>query len=252
LFDDAAKAVAGDADLLRRVNQQRVAIDHVKLMRYDFAADAQKHPGNPAAVRDDYRAAAGEWIASAKSLGVKSLSEGQGFASYTPTLLARGDQFIPVKLPPAGAKLAPGEYDIQDDRFTLFRPPQFAQLVDDPKASDHRAAKMSGSHGEWAVQFHIPANAPFAGKGPWNCYLVVRADVKQKSGNAFQYGLYHNGEAARDRPSATLAADGEYHTYCIPVDSLAAGSYFWVAPPGSGAVEAVYVDRIFIQKQGTK
>jgi hypothetical protein len=41
----------------------------------------------------------------------------------------------------------------------------------------------------------------------------------------------------------------DYKAYPITVPELKAGEYFWVAPPGNGnAVDAVYVDRIVIQK----
>jgi hypothetical protein len=110
---------------------------------------------------------------------------------------------------------------------------------------------MGGDHTDWAVQFHVPKDAPFAGKGPWACYLVVRADAKKKGGAAFNYGLYSNakGAIAMDGADLAFAGDGVYHPYGIIVDELRPGSYFWVSPAGNGAgVNAIYVDRLFIQK----
>jgi hypothetical protein len=109
---------------------------------------------------------------------------------------------------------------------------------------------MPGNHIEWATLFHISKNDPFCTKGPWKCYLVLRADAKAKSGTAFRYGLYDQGRGiiATDSAGADFAADGKYHTYCILVDEFRPNMYFYVIPPGDNNVTAVYLDRIFITK----
>src|SRR5204863_2175009 len=101
---------------------------------------------------------------------------------------------------------------------------------------------------QWAVQLHVAKNSPFAGKGPWRCYLVVRCDAKTRAGAAFQYGLFDpaRGMLAQVIPNAESAGDNEYHVYPIAVSELRPGSYFWVAPAGNGNVNSVCVDRIVI------
>jgi hypothetical protein len=82
---------------------------------------------------------------------------------------------------------------------------------------------------------------------------VVRVQNKGSTGGAFQMGLFNTANHTHvflDRPGMSIAGDGEYHTYSIPVRSLEPTMYFWVAPAGNGAVGNVYVDRIFIEKTG--
>jgi hypothetical protein len=251
LFDQAAEAVADEKDYSRRVTRARLVVDHLNLLRYDMTHIASAP--DPHAEQEKYRAKITDWANRCREMGVRHISEAQNFKSYWPTLLARADQAIPVKLPAPGAPLKPRQFDIQEDRFTLYEPPTLSELVDDPKASNHRAARMPGGRTDWAVQFHIPKDAPFAGKGPWRCYVVVRVQNKGSTGGAFQMGLFNTANHTHvflDRPGMSIAGDGEYHTYSIPVRSLEPTMYFWVAPAGNGAVGNVYVDRIFIEKTG--
>jgi hypothetical protein len=147
--------------------------------------------------------------------------------------------------------LPDGQFDIQEDRFQLYNPPQSAELVDDAKASNGRAARMPGGRGDWATQFPLPADAPFMNKGTFTTYLVIRADVDKAEGAPFLYGL-QDGAAGRviamTHGDMKKAADGDYHTYAISVNEFRPGMYFWVAPPASGNVRWVYADRIFIRK----
>jgi hypothetical protein len=101
------------------------------------------------------------------------------------------------------------------------------------------------------VQFHIPKDSKEFGKGPWKCYIVARVKLKQKSGEAFRFGLFNNATTthmAMESAGMGLAGDEKYHAYGMLFDSLSPGMYFWVSPPGSSAVEAVYVDRIYLIK----
>jgi hypothetical protein len=255
LFDDAAKAVAGDAALSRRVSRARLVLDHVNLMRYDFEGAAKAHHDDPAAARAEYRARVNDWAKRARELGVRSLSEGGSFDSYVPVLAGKAELHFPVRLPPAGAALQPNQFDIQENQFQLFGAGRLSELVDDPKASNRRAARMPGGIVDWAVQFHIPRDAKFIGPGPWYCSCVVRVETTAKSGMAFQMGL-HDSAGSRyvsiDRPGLKIGADNEYHSYPMIVDSLSPTMYFWFAPPGNGAIKHVYVDRIFIEKRPRK
>jgi hypothetical protein len=48
------------------------------------------------------------------------------------------------------------------------------------------------------------------------------------------------------------AGDEKYHAYGLKFNELKPGEYFWVSPPGSDAIEAVYVDRIYLVKEPAK
>jgi hypothetical protein len=145
------------------------------------------------------------------------------------------------------------QVDLQEDRFDLYRRGACAEIVTDDQASNGKAARMPGERTDWAVQFHVPPDEKLTGRGPWVAYLVVRCESKPGNGPAFLYGLYdpQQGRAvALVRGDRARAGDGKYHAYGVPIESLRAGMYFWAAPIGDpNAAKAVYVDRIFIQKQ---
>jgi len=264
LFDDAQVAVAGDATLARRVRRERVALDHVRLLRYDFAAALKRHGGAGEAARAEYVAKVTESAAAARELGVRAFNEMLGFEVYVPTLAARATQFIPPDIPPTGAALPDGQFEVQDAQFYLYKPGQFAALVDDDKASDKRAARMPASHGEWAVQLHLSADSKFLGKGPWDIFILARVELDPAApggggggggggGTAFIYGMHdaaRNVALARTGVRLDNARDGQYHAYGITVDELRPGTYVWISPPHTRQkIEAVYVDRMFIRKQ---
>jgi hypothetical protein len=244
LFQQAAGAVKGDPVLTKRVATQRLILDHVKLLRYDFPGQLKTKP--PAQVAQEYETAADRFIKGASENGVSNFSEALGFDAYPATLRAAGMVDVPVDLPKAGAKLPAGQYDLQEDQFYLYRRGDLADIVNDPKASNGKAARMRGGHTEWAVQFHVPKGAPYAGKGPWRCYVVVRAEGPA-TGHAFTLGVYGNstGMKARREVSMSEAGSGEYRAFGFVLDELKEGEYFWLSP---GAASAVYVDRVFIQK----
>ncbi len=98
----------------------------------------------------------------------------------------------PPDLPPASLK---GAVDLQDNVAALFKPGEFAAILPDLKASDHRAVRMPGNHSEWA--FRISGKDIMARHPPKNCKLYVIARIKkQQSANAasvaFVAGVYDN------------------------------------------------------------
>src|SRR5205085_2671322 len=105
------------------------------------------------------------------------------------------------KLPKPGETLADNQFDLQENRFTLYAKGHKSEIVNDPKASDGKAARMPGNITDWAVQYHIKKEDKFSGPGPWYCYLVIRVDAKSKEGTAFQMGLFDAGNyVVVDRP----------------------------------------------------
>ena len=251
LFDEVLGAVAGQVELEQRLKRERLALEHLGLLRYDFTAAIKKANGDSKAAVGEYRRRVREWAAAAEAAGVHNQSEMQGFASYVPGLEMRGEEFDPPTLPAAGAALPDGEFDIQQDQFSLHQPPTKSELVNDLIASDGRAAKMPGNQSDWAIQFHIAKDAKFAGDGPWMCYIVARCEnVEGDAGVAFQYGIYGSrGFAALSSAEMRITSDGKYHAYAIPVARLDPGTYFFVAPVSLPNAESrILVDRIFIRR----
>ena len=241
LFDDAAKAVAGDEAMSRRVRRERLGVDLLHLLRWKFADDAS---------RDSYATAAKAYVAAAKEFGVRNVAEARGFDSYASSLLMRSVK--PAALPNPGEAIGDGSHDVQESAFRLYRPGQFVNVVDDPKASDGKAARMTGGHTQWAVQVSADRYPDMLGKGPWYAYVVARVDAKRPTGTAFQFGAYDNAvhaNIADEQARLETAGAGAYHAYGMLINELRPGMYFWVAPPGNaGAVDAVYVDRVYLTR----
>ena len=65
-----------------------------------------------------------------------------------------------------GAKLQPGQFDVQQDQFTLYGNGNLTSVVDDTKASDGKAVRLTANHTEWAVQLHLDSVPQIKGAGP--------------------------------------------------------------------------------------
>jgi len=250
LFRQADAAVAGDETLTQRVRRARMPLDHVWLLRYYALRRQSKGEGKPFLGPPDPAAAVEQFINSAHEFNVGNYNEGMSFTQYEPTLRAR---FRPPSPAPEQCKGLPAEdwIDIQDNEFLLYELGNWVTYVDDPAASDGKAARMPGGHNQWATQY--PISADFDQATPWHCYLVARCDPKANQGAAFTVGLYDaaaKADVAQQAATLEQAGDGKYHTYDLGVHRLTPGMYFWVAPPGNAElVEAVYVDRIFCVRQ---
>jgi hypothetical protein len=57
---------------------------------------------------------------------------------------------------------------------------------------------------------------------------------------------------ARTPVSADVAGDGEYRTYAIWVDELKPNRYFWISPAANPNVKSIYIDRMFLIKDGQR
>ena len=246
LFDQAAKAVVNNPAIAKRVRRERMPLDHVWLLKYDDLkrqADADKvpfvGPKDPKAACDEFIGLAREWKAS-------NYSEGASFESYVPSLEARFAG--PPPEPSEFAKLPKKDvFEVHTDAMKLFDPPNWVKIVDDPKASEGKAAAMNGSHTQWAVQYHITDAQAQALKGNWKWYVIVRTEG-DKTGGAFNYGIYDGGrEVARFTADLERGADGNYQTYYLGTHKPRSGMYVWVAPLGNGGVvKGIYVDRIIL------
>ncbi|MCC6445630.1 MAG: DUF4838 domain-containing protein [Armatimonadetes bacterium] len=252
LFREAEKAVSGNPVLAARVRRERLPLDHVWLVRYQalqWDAEEEKKPFTGPA---DPVKAANEYIRLAKRHNAGQYREGAPFESYEASLKSL---FRPPAPPPPGltGKPAGASADIQDNYFTLFNSPDWVSIVDDPNASDGKAARMPGGHTQWAVQYSVTRNALYRKPAPWRVYMSVRCEGKAKTGPAFILGIY-DGEGGQVAFQQTVdleaAGDGLYHIYDLGVHTLKPGMYFWASPPGSAeTVEAVYVDRFYIVKE---
>jgi len=245
LFEEAQQAVSDDPVLNSRVRRARLPLDHVWLKRYRSLKGIAKTEGKPFRGPDDPVAFCQEFIRVCEENDVGDYREGRPFADYAEMLRQR---FRPAGTPPEMCKSLPEEdwVDIQDSEFRYHGMGHLVKIVDDELASDGKAARMSGNHTNWAVQYSIPGDV--AHSGWWSCYVVARCESTRGEGTAFTLGIY-DSNSKQNAVSITETLDqaplDEYRTYDLGVHKLTTDMYFWIAPPGSETVKAVYVDRIF-------
>ncbi|NOX54409.1 MAG: DUF4838 domain-containing protein [Planctomycetes bacterium] len=253
LYEQAMKAVADDPVLRRRVRRERLPLDHVWLKRYHVLRTQARLTGKPFLGPDDPAAACEEFIRLAYEHNVGNYRERHSFKEYEPMLRRL---FRPAGPPPEPCRGLPADrwLDFQDNQFRLSKPGVWSSLVKDPNASDGMAARMPGSHRQWALQ--LPLAGDLKGLGRWRCYVVARCEGSAKDGLAMTMGLYdtvnRKGVASR-RVSVEDSQGDRYRIFDLGTHELRGGLYFWVAPPERpGQIDAVYVDRIFIVREGGK
>jgi hypothetical protein len=247
LFEKAQVAVAGDPVVSARVRRERLALDHVWLARYYALKNGAQQQQTPFLGPQDPVAACEEFIQLAEKLNVGQYSEGRPFAEHAESLRRR---FRPAGSPPKLCENLPQDawVDLQDNEFRLYQPGTCSATVDDPKASDGKAARMPGDHHEWAVS--CPISDDFAAFGPWHCYAVARSEAKAKDGPALEIGIYDDQarkNIAYQHPSIAESVGADYRVFDLGTHVLNGGMYFWFAPPKRpGEVDAVYIDRVFL------
>jgi hypothetical protein len=249
LFQKAADAVADDPQLSARVRRERMPLDHAWLLQYYAMRRAARGgkveslgPTDPAAACEEYIRLAHQWKAG-------QWREGAPFTEYEDSLRRR---FRPAGPAPDACKNLRADQwiDAQDNEFNLAGLGRWASIVDDPLASDRKAARMPGDHFEWAVSY--PLSEDLAHDGPWRCFVVVRCEAKASSGSAMTMGIY-DARAKRGvthrRLTVEQTAKG-YQVIDLGAHPLHGEMYVWVAPPKRpGEVNAVYVDRMFLVRE---
>lgn len=250
IYVKATAAVADDPVLARRVRRERLPLDHVWLRRYYALRRAARSEQKEFLGPEDPVAACDEFIRVAKEFKVGNYRERRPFREYEEGFRRR---FRPVGPPPEACRDLPSDdwIDLQDNQFRLARQGQWAELVEDKRASDGFAARMPGDHYEWATS--CPLSDDLAYGNPWRCFVVARVEATAKEGTAMTMGIYDSanrkGLSHLKTPVADVS-DGEYHVFDLGPHELNGGIYVWVAPPKRpGEVQAVYVDRVYLVRE---
>ena len=250
LFDQAERAVANDPTLLKRVKRDRLSFDPVGVKKYDELKRQAEADNVRFAGPASHKIAIERFIDAAYSFNVGNYSENWPFRLYEASLDA---QFAgPPPSPDELARLPKQDIiEIYPEKMKLFEPPKWAKIVDDPAATQGRAAFMDGSHTQWAVQYHISDRLAKSMPGTWKWYLVARTQGGQ-SGGAFKYGVYDDPShrnVTQFTAQLETGADGKYHTYYLGKILTTAGLYAWISPLGdANAVKGIYIDRIVMVK----
>jgi hypothetical protein len=163
-----------------------------------------------------------------------------------------------LKNPPGPSDLhvSKGSIDLQENIAVLYRRGEFADLLPDLKASDHRAVRMPGSHSEWA--FRINGSDIMAKRPPKRCRLYVIARVEKQSATnsapvAFAAGVYDTEK--KDYPAQTKIktdeATEEYRSWAVGTFEPGPNRDIFVSPASNPAVKAVWIDRVYLLPEET-
>lgn len=235
LFERAERAVTGRGGFLRRVQTARIGVDYVILLRRaDYVREAERagmawDPKAPERLARFKR-----YVAQA---GLRSYGENVGSleALYQAMKIER-------KVPPVPEICrglpASNWVDYQDLSLRRYAG---AEITEDRLASDNGALTMPGNKPDWGIQMKLDNLPP---EGKWKLYAVVRVDPGRgpDSAAALIFGV-HPG--ANRKVTLGEVRDGQYHTFGLPgaYDSNAGQGLFF-APPNSGAIRRMYVDRV--------
>lgn len=256
-FRMAEAAVAQNAVLQNRVERERVSLDNAWLRRYNplrsEATQRQAQFEGPA----DPVAAVANFVHLAKKHGLKQLRLLTNTASiddYANSLLIRVQP--PAALPQVAQGKAPSDIiDAQETVCRLGFLGTYVEVIDDPKASNGKAARLIGTSYQWAIQFWPGRDYANLAPGPWRCYIIARTQLKAgvKSGHALTFGLYDTVSKksvfSEDKKIEDLAADGEYHAIDFGLHEISPEMYFYIAKSAGDSVEGVTVDRILLVRE---
>jgi hypothetical protein len=238
LFGQAEAAVSGDPAALNRVQRMRTGADLIILhRRAEFAHEA------------DERNLVWSLDVANRLQRFKSLT--QNMPSFR---IDNGDiqqlyqllelERIAPPVPGIVQNMPAGDWiDVQDIDFRLL---SGATAVYDGKASDHAAARLSGSSTAWGIQLN---NTSLPRDGRWKLYAYARVDPGSGSpgAGAFRFGLYPTVSAPAGETFGEVS-DGEYRAVEIPwtykYNPELSVQYLWFQPSASGAIQNLYVDRI--------
>jgi hypothetical protein len=253
-FRQALISVEKDPVITARIKREQLALDHAWLLRsHTLKREAQRR-GVPYLGPEDNTAASLAFVKSLREYGVIRTAEGEVMEDYAKRFVERFQSNGPL---PAIAQ-GKSDYDIIDAQENIFRLTNvglWVSVVDDPKASNGKAAKLPGTVGEWAIQYTLEENDAFLGKEPWRCYLLARVETKHgiTSGSALSAGMYDTRLKSEPLNKVfeldEVPHDGEYQLVDLGSHVLNSGMYFWVAATGRPEIEGVYVDRIVLIRE---
>ena len=258
LWKDAERRVSGDKDLLWRVRVGHLPVRYVFLSRWiKFRREASERKLQWP-LSESRKAVADSWIALATNATkeapegwtrITHMNEGgttpenwaERFAVDPEPLPNRGTAKLPSDLSlPAGAQVI----DIQDSDAKLYGEGNLVDLRGDALASDGIAARMPGSHYEWAVQFGPELT------GKYRVFVVGRVEGETSDAVAFTAGVYSadSKKGLGQIAPKVKEANAGYRSFELGTFDLSRGCYIWVAPTGTPAVKAVWIDRVLLLK----
>jgi len=254
----AEKEGGKNSDFVRRLQRERLSLEHVwlkgyfKFKRYAEAkgekfmgpADPEESCRNFFAICEKYNVTAYREYDSPKT-----------FADFRDGMIRRFGKQTPV----------PEEFknfdsnalvDVQEYDFRTVNIIGWVSMVDDAAASNGRAVRMPGNLSERAATIHIKAfdwlleNTDAETK--YKVVVYVRCDATVNNGLAMTCGINDSKErkiVSQKNIDVSEIAGSDYKKIEFDPIPLNQSMYIWFAPPKrEGEVLAVYVDRVLIIK----
>jgi hypothetical protein len=248
LFDQAEKAVRGDATLLDRIHCGRLSLDHVWLLRYWWLRQQAEITKAPFLGPEDSKAACEKFIQSCRKFKVRYFEGGEGASASREDLLRnitsrRSEAAVPLE---CKAKDRKDWCELQESMFPiLFTAP--VKLIDDPLASDGRALLLSGGVVDWFVRVPL-SDVALMYPDPVRCYISVRCEAAGETGSAYTVGCYDGVSKVIFRKDVTLeeAGVGKYRTFDLGVHTFKPGMFLFIL--SSSSVKSIAIDRVFVVK----
>jgi hypothetical protein len=248
LLEKAMRLVAGDPDLEARVAKVKLSVDHLWLLNWNRLNNEARTEKLPFEGPADPLKALESFRADCRRLKCTHYREGSGYTNTMDGYLDRVKlKFIPpaAPLPPPLDGIDPEEMiEVPEWALGLFNG---AKVVDDPLASNGKAAVMPGNHAGWNIQYRDTYHAGIRGR--WRAYAVVRCDVTDSKGDGIVFRIHGVDEGAT-YPQVSAKAerfqDGRYRLLELdPVVDLDAPqtTIYLVARENSG-MKNIYVDRL--------
>jgi len=247
-----------DSVYAQRLRRERLPLDHVWLKGYykfkrmaDAKGETFHGPANPEDACKEFFAICEKYNVTA----YREYNAATHFAEFRENMFSRFGK--PASAPEEFKNLDPKTWmDIQEYEFRTTSYNDLSSIGDDPTASNGRAAKMPGSHYEWAVTLPFSTVEPlFADAETGTKFKVVayvRCDATATDGLAMTSGIYDEKErkgVAHKSLDVPEIAGTEYKKIEFDFLPLTTTMYVWFAPPRrDGEVQAVYIDRVIVVK----
>jgi hypothetical protein len=263
-FTAAEKAVANTPELAQRVRRERLVLDNVIITRYEELNGELKKGKAVAAggeLPTDIKAFTEDFIATARANKVGKISEANSFDGYEALLTARNLPRVPLPEPLRSqipeADIATRVIDFQESAFRYYNQPHHSDLVEDPLASNGKAARESGESEHWMLQSDINTDPERLAAKKWRAYAVIRVEVKAGvtlddktlDAPAFTVGIYNEAKATAllsTTKNLRGLEDGKYHLVDLGEVQPENGSYIYVAPPKRDDIANIFTDRLLL------
>ena len=260
IFDRAIKAAeqenGKDSDFVQRLIRERLPLEHVWLKGYYKFERYAEAKGEKFMGPDDPLEAARSFFAVCKEYDVSAYREYDSpktFSDFREGMFLRFGK--PAAIPEEFASLDPDTWMvIQEYDFRTINAYNRMLIVDDAYASNGRAARMLGTHDQWATTVPVPASEPLfeniSDRTKFKVVVYVRCEASVNEGLAMSIGVYDSKKRLNilhKELYVSEIAGLRFKKIELEPTALSDSTYIWFAPPKrAGEVKAVYIDRVFL------